>query len=85
MKAAWAALWSSKDPLNQGHRYGIVIGDSCYMADAYAINPYDGYPSWFYDGIDGLILGQKMDGWILKDFKPGMTLKQFKILSRDRQ
>ncbi len=86
LRAAWGALRDSDDgPINQGHRYGIVIGDSCYMADAYAINPYDGYPSWFYDGADGQILCQKMDGWVLKDFDPGMSLKQFKILNRGRQ
>ena len=77
LKAAWAAFREDDGPVNGGHRYGIVIGNSCYMADAYRINEYDGCPEWYCSGIDGNIRGRKMDGWILKDFQPEMTLEEF--------
>jgi len=78
LKAAWTAFREDKEPLNGGHRYGIVIGDSCYMADAYRISEYDGQPVWYYSGADGNIKGRKMDGWILKDFRPDETLDEFR-------
>ena len=77
LKAAWNAFREDDSPPNQGHRYGIVVGESCYMADAYRVSEYDMQPEWYYVGPDGNIRGRKMDGWVLKDFKPKMTLEEF--------
>lgn len=70
LKAAWNAFRDEDGQINQGHRYGIVMGDSCYMADSYQIDPYSGLPEWDYSGIDGDIHCKRYEGWILKEFKP---------------
>lgn len=43
LRAAWAALVSDEHD-NESHRYGIVIGDMCYLADSYSVDPYNGLP-----------------------------------------
>lgn len=63
LKAAWEALkGTEEEPVNGGHRYWIVIGDSCYMADSYSIDPYSGLPEWDYQGPDGHIHGKRYEG-----------------------
>jgi hypothetical protein len=70
LNAVWHVLRGDDVGLiNGGHRYGIVIGDSCYMADSYTIDPYSGDPEWDYSGQDGKIHCKKYDGWILKEFR----------------
>ena len=79
LKLAWDALkGEEEEPINEGHRFAIVIGENGYYADAYRINPYDGYPEWYYTGLDGVIHCRKMDGLVLKDFKPEISLEEFK-------
>ena len=70
LKAAWEAFRSEEEERSEYHRYGIVIGDSCYLADSYAIDPYSGDPEWDYSGLDGEIHCKKYDGWILKEYEP---------------
>lgn len=69
LKAAYNAFVCEEQE-QEPHRYGIVIGDTCYLADSYVINPYDGSPEWDYHGADGHIHGKKYDGWILKEYCP---------------
>jgi hypothetical protein len=82
IKAAWHALRNEDEPTNQGHRYAIVIGENGFYADEYRINPYDGQPEWYYEGPNERLHCRKMDGWVLKDFKPEMSLKQFEDLTQ---
>lgn len=69
LRASWDALTAPEKDPQEDHRYGIVIGDTCYMADSYTIDPYSGDPEWDYQGADGSIHGKKYDGWILKEFR----------------
>jgi hypothetical protein len=69
LKAAYSAFMGEENQ-QEYHRYGIVIGDACYLADSYTINLYDGSPEWDYYGADGHIHGKKYDGWILKEYYP---------------
>jgi hypothetical protein len=69
IKAAWQAFREEDEPANGGHRYGIVIGDSCFMADSYTIDPYSGLPEWDYKGSEVTIHGKRYEGWVLKEFK----------------
>ena len=60
------------------HPFGIVIGEKEYMADAYRLSRY-GLPEWFLvDPVHGSLRESKYDGWILKDYEPGITLEEFK-------
>jgi hypothetical protein len=69
LKAAWSALTEVEEPVNEGHRYAIVIGDTGYYADSYTIDPYSGLPEWDYQGADGHIHGKRYEGWVLKEFR----------------
>lgn len=72
LRAAYEAFRSEEeeDADDPYHRYRIVIGDSCYLADSYSIDPYSGDPEWDYSGLDGDIHCKKYDGWILKEYGP---------------
>jgi hypothetical protein len=59
LRAAYAAFQGEEDA-QECHRYGIVIGDSCYLADSYTIDPYSGDPEWDYTGLDGAIHCKKV-------------------------
>lgn len=67
LRAAYEAFVGVE--VEESHRYGIVIGDSCYLADSYTIDPYSGDPEWDYSGLDGNIHCKKYDGWILKEYR----------------
>jgi hypothetical protein len=67
LRAAYAAFRGKED--DPYHQYGIVIGDTCYLADSYTIDPYSGDPEWDYTGQDGEIHCKKYNGWILKEYK----------------
>lgn len=70
LRAAWQAFRGEEEEEDEPcHRYGIVIGDSCYLADSYTIDPYSGDPEWDYTGQDGAIHCKKYDGWILKEYR----------------
>jgi hypothetical protein len=68
LKAAYEAF-RGEEYAQEYHRYGIVIGDSCYLADSYTIDSYSGDPEWDYSGLDGEIHCKKYDGWILKEYE----------------
>lgn len=68
LRAAYAAFQGEEDA-QECHQYGIVIGDTCYLADSYTIDPYSGDPEWDYAGLDGAIHCKKYNGWILKEYK----------------
>lgn len=51
------------------HRHGIVIGDSCYLADTVRIDSYSGLPEWDYRGNDGVIHCKAFGDWILKTYE----------------
>lgn len=69
LQAAWTALIGEDDgPVNGGHRYGIVIGDICYEADVYRIDPYSGLPEWEYMDGKTRISCKRFDYWTLKDY-----------------
>lgn len=70
LRAAWQAFRGEEEEEDEPyHRYGIVIGDTCYLADSYTIDPYSGDPEWDYAGQDGEIHCKKYDGWILKEYR----------------
>jgi hypothetical protein len=69
LKAALSALTEEDEPVNGGHKFGIVIGDSCFMADSYTIDPYSGLPEWDYQGPEANIHGKRYEGWVLKEFR----------------
>ncbi len=76
LRAAWHAFCNyDQEP---DHRYEIRIGEAGFYADEYKVDPYDGSVSWFYEGLDGQIVGRKMDGWVVKDFEPGASREQFR-------
>ena len=68
LRAAWAALVSDEHD-NESHRYGIVIGDMCYLADSYSVDPYNGLPEWDYHGADGNIHVKYYGDWVLKEYQ----------------
>ena len=70
LRAAYEAFRGEEEERSEYHRYGIVIGESCYLADSYTIDPYSGDPEWRYSGLDGEIRCKKYDGWILKEYGP---------------
>ena len=76
LKAAWHAFCNYD--IEPSHRYEIRIGEAGYYADEYVVDPYDGSVSWFYEGLDGRIVGRQMNGWVLKDLEAGMSREQFK-------
>ena len=76
LKSAWRAFCNYD--IEPSHRYEIRIGEAGYYADEYVVDPYDGSVSWFYEGLDGRIVGRQMNGWVLKDLEAGMSREQFK-------
>ncbi len=73
-------ITDADSPPNGGHRYGLNLGyDSYYWADAVRCNEY-GLLEWFCVYPNHSRYGRMTERGIILDYKPVMTLEEFRKL-----